>query len=328
MKVAVTDYTFDSLDVERAILEPIGCQVVGPYVKDEPGSLVTLVADADCVITQFAPIDARVIEAMGRARAIVRYGIGVDNVDLDAARARGIPVCNVPDYCIDEVADHTVGLILALTRHFIAHRDRVRSGRWGSGAPLHALHALKSLTVGIVGFGRIGRAVAERLRPFRCMTIVADPIVAQDEIERTGCLPVTFDQLLRTADVITLHCPSTPATRGMIDVDAFRKMKPGVLFINVARGDLVDTNALIEALQSGAVGGAGLDVCDPEPIPAGHPLLGMDNVILTPHVASASGPAVARLRTTAAETAARALRGEPLSNVVNRVSSRAHGEGS
>ena len=211
MKVAVTDYTFDSLDVERAILEPMGCQVVGPYAKDDPESLLTLVADADCVITQFAPIDARVIGSMGRARAIVRYGIGVDNVDLDAARARGIPVCNVPDYCIDEVADHTLGLILALTRQFIPHREKLRGGRWGSGAPLHAMHALKSLTIGIVGFGRIGRSVADRLRAFRCMTIVADPMVPHDEIERTGCLPVTLDQLLGTADVITLHCPSMPA---------------------------------------------------------------------------------------------------------------------
>ena len=321
MKVAVTDYTFDSLDVERSILEPIGCQIVGPYRKEEPDSLLTLVADADCVITQFAPIDARVIASMGRARAIVRYGIGVDNVDLNAARSRGIPVCNVPDYCIDEVADHTLGLILALTRQFIPHRDKVRSGQWGSGAPLHTIHALKSLTVGIVGFGRIGRAVAERLRPFRCMTIVADPMLPQAEIERTGCMPVTFDQMLRTADIISLHCPSIPATRGMIDANAFRAMKPGSLLINVGRGDLVNTNALVDALKTGRLSGAGLDVCDPEPVPPDHPLLKMDNVILTPHVASASVPAVAKLRTSAAETAAMAVRGEPVSNVVNGVNS-------
>jgi D-3-phosphoglycerate dehydrogenase / 2-oxoglutarate reductase len=319
MKVAVTDYTFDALDVERAILEPMGCLVVGPYLKDEPDSLLTLVADADCVITQFAPVDARVIGSMVRARAIVRYGIGVDNVDLDAARARGIPVCNVPDYCIDEVADHTLGLILALTRQFIPHREKLRGGRWGSGAPLHAMHALKSLTIGIVGFGRIGRSVADRLRAFRCMTIVADPMVPHDEIERTGCLPVTLDQLLGTADVITLHCPSMPATRGMINQAALEKMKSGALFINVARGDLVDSKALIDALQTGRIGGAGLDVFDPEPIPTDSPVLTMDNVILTPHVASASVPAVAKLRTSAAQTAARAMRGEPVPNVVNGV---------
>jgi D-3-phosphoglycerate dehydrogenase len=321
MKVAVTDYTFDSLDLERAILEPMGCEVVGPYAKDEPDSLLTLVSDADCVLTQFAPVDARVIGSMGRARAIVRYGIGVDNVDLDAARARGIPVCNIPDYCIDEVADHTLGLILTLTRQFIPHRDCVRSGRWGSGAPLNAMHALKHLTVGIVGFGRIGRAVADRLRAFRCMTIVFDPLVTQEEVEQAGCMPVTFDRLVRNADAITLHCPSTPTTRRMIDRETLEKVKPGALLINVARGDLVDTLALIDALQSGRLVGAGLDVCDPEPIPPDSPLLTMDKVILTPHVASASVPAVTKLRTSAAEIAARALRGDRLPNVVNGVNS-------
>ncbi len=319
MKVAVTDYTFNSLDVERAILEPMGCEIAGPYARDDPDSLQVLVADADCVIAQFAPIDARVIGSMGRARAIVRYGIGVDNIDLAAARDRGIPVCNVPDYCIDEVADHTLGLMLALTRQLHAHRDRVRGGRWGSGAPLESLHALKSRTVGLVGFGRIGRAVADRLKAFRCMTIVFDPIISDREIEQTGCLPVTFDQLLKSADIVSLHCPSNPRTRRMIDADALAKLKPGALFINVARGDLVDPVALIDALRSGRVGGAGLDVWDPEPIEPDSPLLAMGQVILTPHVASASVPAVAKLRTSVAETAARALRGEPLPNVVNGV---------
>jgi D-3-phosphoglycerate dehydrogenase / 2-oxoglutarate reductase len=321
MKNAVTDYTFESLDLERAILEPMGCRIVGPSAKDEPDSLLNLVADADCVLTQFARLDARVIAAMGRARAIVRYGIGVDNVDLDAARARGIPVCNVPDYCIDEVADHTLGLILVLTRRLIAHRDRVRGGRWGSGAPLHALHALKNLSVGLVGFGRIGRAVAHRLRGFGCTPIVFDPVISRGEIEAHGCTAVAFEDLLRTADVISLHCPSNASTRRMIDRNAMETMKPGALFINVARGDLVDTPSLIAALQSGHLAGAGLDVCDPEPINPDSPLLGMENVLLTPHVASASVPAVTKLRTSAAEIVAKALRGERLPNVVNGVGS-------
>jgi D-3-phosphoglycerate dehydrogenase len=319
--VAVTDYTFESLDVERAILEPLGCRIVGPYSKTEPDSLPTLVSDADGVLTQFAPVDARVIGSMGRARVIVRYGIGVDNVDLEAARARGIPVCNVPDYCIDEVADHTLGLILALTRRLIAHRETVRGGRWASGAPLHALHALKQRTVGLVGFGRIGRAVAERLRAFHAPTTVFDPLVPRAVIEAQGCAAVTFDELLRTADVISLHCPSNRDTRRMIDGEALKLMRPGSLLINVARGDLVETPALIAALQDGRLAGAGLDVCDPEPINPDSPLLAMDHVILTPHVASASVPAVTKLRTSAAETVAKALRGERLPNVVNGVGS-------
>ena len=318
MKVAVTDYTFDSLDTETAILAPLGCSVVGRRCKT-PEELIALIADADAVLTQFAPVDAAVIGAMRQARVIVRYGIGVDNVDLEAARARGIPVCNVPDYCIDEVADHTLALILALTRGVVATCVHVRSGQWALPVPLTTMHALKTLTIGVVGFGRIGREVAGRLRAFKSKVLVYDPVVPAAEVERAGCAPSGLDDLLRAADVVTLHCPSTAATRRMIDGAALAKMKPGALLINLARGNLVDTAALIEALRSGRLGGAGLDVCDPEPVPADHPLLAMSNVLLTPHVASASAPAVSALRTQAAQTVARALRGEPLQSVVNGV---------
>ncbi len=318
MKVAVTDYTFDSLDTETAVLAPLGCTLVGRRCKT-PEELKELTADADAVLTQFAPISADVIAAMTKARVIVRYGIGVDNVDLEAARACGIPVCNIPAYCIDEVADHTLALILALTRQIVPTCLHLRGGRWSLPAPLESMHALKALTVGVVGFGRIGREVAARLRAFKSKVVVFDPVVPAVEVERAGCVPTALDELLRTADVLTLHCPSTPATVRMIDRVALEKMKPGALLINVGRGNLVDTSALIEALQLGRLGGVGLDVCDPEPIPSGSPLLGMGNVILTPHVASASVPAVSSLRTQVAQTAARALRGEPLENVVNGV---------
>ena len=147
--------------------------------------------------------------------------------------------------------------------------------------------------------------------------LVYDPVVPAAEVERAGCAPSGLDDLLRAADVVTLHCPSTAATRRMIDGAALAKMKPGALLINLARGNLVDTAALIEALRSGRLGGAGLDVCDPEPVPADHPLLAMSSVLLTPHVASASAPAVSALRTQAAQTVAQALRGELLQNVVN-----------
>ena len=318
MKVVVTDHTFESLEIERAVLEPEGCQVVGPGSKTEQG-LIELVGDADGVITQFARIDAPVIAAMRRARVIVRYGIGVDNVDLAAARARGIPVCNIPDYCIDEVADHTLALILNLTRQIIAHRDRVRGGRWESGAPLESMRALKELTLGIVGFGRIGREVAARLRAFKCPVSVSDPAVPRAEVEGAGCKAVGLEELLRTADLITLHCPSNADTRRMINRETLAMMKPGALLVNVGRGDLVETRALIDALRTGHLAGAGLDVCDPEPIESDSPLLTMDNVILTPHVASASVPAVAALRHGAAERVAKALRGEVPPSIVNGV---------
>jgi D-3-phosphoglycerate dehydrogenase len=318
MKVAVTDYTFESLDAEKAVLEPLGCEVVGPAARDGH-DLAELVADADAVITQFARVDAGVIAAMTKARVIARYGIGVDNVDLDAARARGIPVCNVPDYCIDEVADHTLALILNLTRQVIAHRDKVRGGTWGSGAPLKAMRALKELTVGVVGFGRIGRAVVQRLRAFKCPVLVADPFVPSGEAEKAGARSVSLEELLKTADLVTLHCPSTPETRRILNRETLAVLKPGALLVNVGRGDLVETRALIDALREGRVGAAALDVCDPEPVEPGSPLLTMANVIMTPHVASASVPAVAALRESVARTVAKALKGEPLANVVNGV---------
>src|SRR5262249_8710041 len=156
----ITDYSFESLDVERAILEPLGCRVNAWKEKCPPKELAQRVADADAVLTQFAPVTAEVIAALSRARVIVRYGVGVDNVDLDAARARGIPVCNVPDYCIDEVADHSLAFILATTRQVVPNCLAVRGGSWKLATPLDQMRTLRELTIGVVGFGRIGRAVA------------------------------------------------------------------------------------------------------------------------------------------------------------------------
>ena len=319
MLVAVTDYTFPDLSVEQAILGPLGHEIVSSKARPPADELKALVAEADAVITQFAPVTAEVIASMRRARAIVRYGIGVDNVDLDAARSRGISVCNVPDYCVDEVADHTLAFLLAVTRQVVPNCLHVRGGRWGLAAPLEGMRALRDLTVGLVGFGRIGRAVAARLAPFRCRILVHDPAVPAADVERQGCRPVPLGELLAESDVVSLHCPSTPRTRGMIGREALAAMKRGVTLVNVARGDLVDPEALTEALREGHLGAAALDVFAPEPIPAGHPILGMENVLVAAHVASASVPAVRKLRETVADIAARALRGEPLPNVVNGV---------
>lgn len=319
MKVAVTDFTFPSLEIEEQILAPLGVELVSGQCRTAE-LLIPLVRDADVVITQFAPVRAAVIAQMTRARAIVRYGIGVDNVDLEAARQRGIPVCNVPEFCIDEVADHTLAFILAATRQVVANCGTLRAGKWGLGVPLSQMRTLRDLTVGIVGFGRIGREVAQRLVPFKCQRLVCDPVVSAETIQQSGCEPVTWESLLSRADIITLHCPSTPQTRRLINAESLGRMKAGVILVNLARGDLVDTGALIEALRSGHVSGAALDVFDPEPLPVEHPLLKMDNVIVASHIASASVKAVRTLRETAAQIAALALRGEKLPNVVNGLS--------
>ena len=318
-KVLVTDSTFDSLDVERATLTPLGLSVDGRQCRTVE-DLLPFVADADAVITQFAPINARVIQEMRKARIIVRYGIGVDNVDLKAAREHGIPVCNVPDYCIDEVADHTLAFTLALTRQVVSNCGHLRGGSWGLSVPVAGMLALRDMTIGVVGFGRIGREVVRRLLPFRCEVRVFDPVASAADVRAAGAIPIgSLGQLLTGSDLVTLHCPSTAQTRRMMNAEAFAGMKRGALLVNLARGDLVDSLALLAALQSGHLGGAALDVFDPEPIPANHPILRMSNVIVASHVASVSATAVRKLRETAASLVARRLRGEPLINVVNGV---------
>jgi D-3-phosphoglycerate dehydrogenase / 2-oxoglutarate reductase len=318
MKVVVTDFSFPSLELEEGVLKPAGVTLVGDQCKT-PETLIPLVADADAVITQFAPVRREVIEAMTWAKVIVRYGIGVDNVDLEAARERGIPVCNVPDYCIDEVADHTLAFILATTRQVVPNCLHVREGRWGLATPLDSLKALKHLTVGLIGFGRIGREVASRLKAFKCRVLVHDPVVSAADLEAAGCVPVDRDTLLAQADIVSLHCPSTPQTRGTINRETLKLMKPGAILINLARGDLVGSDALTEALQQGHLSAAALDVFAPEPIPADHPILKLPNVIVASHIASVSVPAVRKLRETAAQLALAALRGDDLPNIVNGV---------
>lgn len=318
MKVVVTDRNFDDLSVERAILEGAGHTVVDPCSKD-PAVLAAAVADADAVITQFAPVNATVVAAMGRARAIVRYGIGYDNVDVEAARARGIPVCNIPDYCIDEVADHTLAMILAVTRQVVPHDRKVHQGGWGLASDVASFRTLASTVCGVVGFGRIGRGVVRRLVAFGGRVLVADPVAAVADIERAGAEPASLERLLAESDLVTLHCPSLPQTRNMINAASLERVKRGMILVNLSRGDLVDPVALVAALDSGRVSAAALDVFSPEPIPAGHPILGRASVILAPHIASVSPAAVRRLRTTAAELALAALDGKPLPSIVNGV---------
>jgi D-3-phosphoglycerate dehydrogenase len=316
--IVVTDYTFSDLDTEQQILAAAGCDLTGRQCRTE-SEVAGLCADADAVLTQFARVTAGAIGAMTRARVIVRYGIGVDNVDLEAARNRGIPVCNVPDYCIDEVADHTLAFLLGTTRQVVPHTLHLRNGQWGLAVPLAGMRTLRDLTVGVVGFGRIGREVVKRLVAFKGRVLVFDPQVPAADVERFGAHATPFGQLLQAADILTLHCPSTAQTRKLMNRETFAMLQQGAVLINIGRGDLVDSNALLGALESGHVSAAALDVFDPEPIPAGHPILKMSNVILAPHIASASPAAVKKLRETAAGLALKAVRGEPLMNVVNGV---------
>ena len=318
--IVVTDYKFPDLALEQAAAEHSGCDLIGHHCETE-AELKAAVADADAVITQFARLSAPVVAAMTRARAIVRYGIGVDNVDLDAARQHGIPVSNIPDYCIDEVADHTLSFILAMTRQVVTHTADLRAGHWRLAVPVSGMKVLRDQTVGLVGFGRIGREVAARLLAFKCRVLVHDPMVPEADILRAGAISVALQQLLAESDIVSLHCPSTPATRHIIGSAALAAMKPGALLVNVARGDLVDTSALVDALQGGHLGAAALDVFDPEPLPLAHALRVLANVVIAPHIASVSVTAVQALRQGAIGRAVAAARGQLPDNVVNQITS-------
>jgi D-3-phosphoglycerate dehydrogenase len=318
----VTDFGIEEIDVEKAILEPLGCEVVGPLrppaTKDEQ-KLIDLVKDADYVITQFSPVTAAVVNSMQKSKIIVRYGIGVDNVDLKVAAAKKIPVCNVPDYCIDEVADSALAMILDLVRKITPNAILVKSGKWGLAGPLKSLFVMSRMTVGVVGFGRIGREVAQRLLPFKCKVLVFDPIADAAAVKAAGCTPAAFDELLASSDLVTLHCPSNEKTKYMIDSQSLGKMKAGAMLVNTSRGTLVKTGDLIAALESGKISAAAMDVTDPEPINPDNPLVKMDNVIINSHIASASESAVHKLRTSVAQIVALAVKGERLPNIVNGV---------
>jgi D-3-phosphoglycerate dehydrogenase len=319
-KIAVTDYAFPDLAIETAIFGQVEHSLVACREKRPTAELIELVRDADAVLTQFALLNAEVIAGMSRAKVIVRYGIGVDNVDLEAARSRGIAVCNIPDYCVDEVADHTLAFILCSTRQVVPNTSLIQGGKWGLAGPLSALQALSNLTVGVIGYGRIGRAVVKRVLAFGARVLVFDPVIPAEQIAAGGGAPVpTLADLLPQCDIVTPHCPSTAQTKKMFNAAAFASMKAGAILINVGRGDLVDTPALIAALQSGRLAGAALDVFDPEPVPPDSPLLRLPGVIFSAHIASGSPQAVRKLRENAAALIVSALKGEPLANVVNKL---------
>jgi lactate dehydrogenase-like 2-hydroxyacid dehydrogenase len=250
------------------------------------------------------PVDAELIAAAPKLRAISNYAVGVDNVDVEAAAARGIPVGNTPDVLTDSTADLAVALMLGIGRRLAEGEAFVRAGEWRTWEPDLLLgRDLNAATVGIVGYGRIGRAVARRLEGFGCEVLTAN--------RSSG-----IEDLLERSDFVTLHSPLTPETRGMIDDAALRRMKPTAYLVNTARGPIVDTDALARALHAGELAGAALDVTDPEPLPADHPLLDAPNVLVVPHVGSATVATRERMADMAVNNLLAGLAGEPMPHSV------------
>ena len=313
--VAVTDYVFPSLEPERAVLASLDVELRPQQCRSEE-EIIALAQDADAVLNCYAKITARVIEALKRCRIIARYGIGVDNVDLAAATRAGILVTNVPDYCIDEVSDHALALLLALARHIAAADAAVKTGAWDVVA--HAgIRRLRGQALGLVGFGKIAKALALKVQPLGMKVLVYDPYVDSAAISRHEAEAASFDKLLAEADAISIHVPLTPETRDLIGERELARMKPSAFLINTSRGGIVDEQALAAALRETRLGGAALDVLTGEPPPANHPLRQAPNIILTPHLAFYSKESVIELQTKAAEEVARALKGEPPRSPVN-----------
>jgi len=278
--------TDHSLEMES--LAALGAEIV--EVPGDDAALIKAVADADAIYGKGRPrVTAKVIEAGKKLKVVSLGSVGVDSVDVEAATAMGIPVTNVPDTFIEEVADHAMTLILASWRRLVVQDQMVRKGEWTKARPmLYQFPRLMGMTLGFISFGHVARAVAKRAAPFGFQMLAYDPYIEELVMSEHGVQPVGYDELLERSDIISMHAPGTKDAHHLMKEQHFRKMKKTALFVNTGRGSTVDEPAMIKALQEGWIAGAGLDVLETEPVGHNNPLLGMDNVILTAHVASAS----------------------------------------
>ncbi len=315
-KIVITDYNYADLDQEKKVFESLDVELCDYQCRTED-DVIAVAKDADAVIVQFVPMTRRVLSELKNCKAIIRYAVGVDNIDLEAATELGIRVVNVPDYGIEEVSDHTVLLLLAIARKLCFVNNAVKEGVWDFKIT-KPIFRLKGKTVGLIGFGRIPRLVAEKLKGFGFEILVSDPFISEEIVKEHNALLATFDEVMENADFICLHVPLSEKTKHMVNANVFAKMKKKPYVINTGRGGLVDETALLKALEAGQIQGAALDVSETEPMPKGHPLFGRDDVILTPHYAWYSEDAGLTLQRYAAEEVARVLTGQEPKNVVNK----------
>jgi D-3-phosphoglycerate dehydrogenase len=306
--IAVTDSVFPNLDPATAALAKLN-PTFRMSKSANADDILAVAKDADAILVTYAKITCEIIGQLTRCKAIGRFGLGVDNIDLAAAKEKGIAVNYVPDYCIREVSDHTMALLLALIRKVPLSNKLVQAGRWEMPAVV-PIRRIEGTVLGLLGFGNIPRLVAPKAQAFGMKVIAYDPYAKPELFKAANVESVDLDALLARADYVSVHAPLTPATRGMMNAEAFSKIKKGALVVNTARGPLIDETALIAALDAGQVGGAALDVVATEPLAKESPLIGRDNVILTPHTAFYSIEALAELQSKCASDVARVLSGE------------------
>lgn len=313
-KVVVTDHGFSDLDIESEVLDEIDAEleVLQAGSSDE---IIAGAKDADALLNQYAQLPAEIFEALDGLQVVGRYGIGVDNVDVEAATQNNVKVVNVPSYCIDEVSTHTMSLLLACIRKIPFFDSQVKCGDWDweQGIPLRRS---KGKTLGFVAYGKIARKVSEKATGFGFDQIVYDPYISEKDIKDDPVTKVTFEELLDRADLISIHAPLTDETEALFDKEVFAAMKDDAILVNTARGSIVDEQALYEALSNNEIGAAGLDVLNEEP-PENSPLLELDSVIITPHVAWYSEESKIELRRSVTQDIVRVLRGDKPTALVN-----------
>ena len=291
LKIVVVDPITD-MEIERTVLSPLNANIVlGKCRSDD--EIITLARDADGIIVHWIPITRKAIQQFTKCQIISRYGVGLDNIDLIAARERGIHVANVPDYCTEEVASQTLTFLLALSRRLCFLDRFMRQGLWKAGDGVRSIKRLRGQTLGVVGLGRIGRRVAQLAAPLGMRILGYD---VQPPTDHGPVILADLETVIRESDYLTLHCPLIDATRHLINEATLRRMKPTSFLINASRGGVVDTPALVEALTCGQIAGAALDVFEEEPLAAEHPLRKLENVILTPHTAATSEEAFREIR--------------------------------
>lgn len=314
-KVLVTDYVWPNTEPERAVLGKIDAELIeAPDASED--TLASMVTDVDAILTCFAQVTEKVIRAAKNCVVIGRYGVGFDNIAVDVATELGIAVTYVPDYCVEEVSDHVLGLVLAWNRRIPLFDNSVKTAGWDSVTLNMPILRLRGKKIGLLGYGRIGKMVGQKALAFGFEVLAYDPYVPADSAP-AGVSIVDMDTVLKESDFISIHSPLTPETENLIGAKELALMKPTAFIINCARGPLIDEDALYDALSNHRIGGAGLDVLVDAHPPSDHKLLKLDNIIVTPHVAFFSQEAVLELEERAAGEVVSVLQGKMPDNLVN-----------
>jgi D-3-phosphoglycerate dehydrogenase len=317
-KIYITDYDYNEISEVYDEFSAIDCEIIELKTKNED-KLIKFVLDADAILVQYAPITSRVIDILYKCKVISRFGIGIDMIDISAATLKKIPVCNVPDYCIDEVADHTLALILTLARKIIPLDFSVRNGEWNTIDVAKPIFNLKEQTLGFVGFGKIPQNLYPKIKLIFGNIIVFDPYLKDETIKKYNLKSVTFYNLITNSDFISIHCPLNEDTRHLFDIKEFYLMKKTVYIINTSRGPIINTVALYRAVKDKIIAGAALDVLEQEPPEKDLELLELNNIIITPHSSYYSESSIKLLKRITARNVVKILSNEEPINMLNKV---------